>query len=135
MTDALAYFTAKLDHETDAADVFAAQRAGDRFTLVDVRGAAAWAQGHVVGAVHLPHREIAARAEAEIDRDVDVVVYCWSPGCNGGTRAAIEFARLGYRVREMIGGFEYWAREGYPVADTQGPLPRIDDPLVAVVRR
>ncbi|SDQ18208.1 rhodanese-like domain-containing protein [Microbacterium sp. cf332] len=134
MTDALAYFTAKLDHETDASDVFAAQRAGQPFVLVDVRSAEAWAQGHAVGAVHLPHREIAQRAAVEIDRDLDVVVYCWSPGCNGGTRAAIEFARLGYRVREMIGGFEYWAREGYPVADATGPLPRISDPLVAVVR-
>lgn len=134
MTDALAYFTAKLDHETDASDVFDAQRAREPFTLVDVRSGDAWDQGHVVGAVHLPHREIAQRAASEIDRDRDVVVYCWSPGCNGGTRAAIEFARLGYRVREMIGGFEYWAREGYPVADSNGPLPRISDPLVALVR-
>ncbi|QLD12884.1 rhodanese-like domain-containing protein [Microbacterium oleivorans] len=134
MTDALAYFTAKLDHETDASDVFDAQRAGEPFTLVDVRSAAAWDQGHVIGAVHLPHREIAHRAAAQIDRDRDVVVYCWSPGCNGGTRAAIEFARLGYRVREMIGGYEYWAREGYPVENASGPLPRISDPLVALLR-
>lgn len=107
MTDALSYFTAKLEHETDASDVYDAQRSGDRFVFVDVRSDEAWAQGHAVGAVHLPHREIAARAADEIDRDLDVVVYCWSPGCNGGTRAAIEFAKLGFRVREMIGGFEY----------------------------
>ncbi|WP_114588006.1 rhodanese-like domain-containing protein [Microbacterium arborescens] len=134
MTDALAYFTAKLEHETDASDVYEAQRADEPFTLVDVRSAEAWAQGHAVGGVHLPHREIAARAADEIDRSLDVVVYCWSPGCNGGTRAAIEFAKLGYRVREMIGGFEYWAREGYPVANAHGPLPRLSDPLVALVR-
>ena len=36
MTDALSYFTAKLEHETDASDVYAAQRGGDRFVLVDV---------------------------------------------------------------------------------------------------
>ncbi|MDD7930198.1 rhodanese-like domain-containing protein [Microbacterium thalli] len=134
MTDALTYFTTKLQHETDASDVFDAQRAGDDFALVDVRSSDAWAQGHAIGAIHLPYREIAARAAAEIDRDVDVVVYCWSPGCNGGTRAAIEFVKLGYRVREMIGGYEYWAREGYPVANAHGPLPRIYDPLVALVR-
>ncbi len=134
MTDALSYFTAKLEHETDASDVYAAQRGGESFVLVDVRSDEAWAQGHAVGAIHLPHQEITARAAAELDRDVDVVVYCWSPGCNGGTRAAIEFAKLGYRVREMIGGFEYWAREGYPVENAHGPLTRTYDPLVAVVR-
>ncbi len=133
MSDPLAYFTAKLRHETDAADVHAALREADDVTLVDVRSAAAWAQGHAVGAVHLPQREIVERAAAEIDRGKEVVVYCWSPGCNGGAKAAVEFARLGYRVREMIGGFEYWAREGYPVADAHGPLPRISDPLVALL--
>ncbi|MFS0714588.1 rhodanese-like domain-containing protein [Microbacterium sp. 2P01SA-2] len=134
MTDALAYFSRKLQHETDASDVYEAQRNGDRFVLVDVRSDEAWAQGHAVGAVHLPHRDIAARAGEEIAPGLDVVVYCWSPGCNGGTRAAVEFAKLGYRVREMIGGFEYWAREGYPVANAHGPLPRTYDPLVALVR-
>lgn len=134
MTDALTYFTAKLEHETDPSDVFEAQRAGEEFVLVDVRSSDAWAQGHAVGAIHLPRPEIASRATAEIDRDAEIIVYCWSPGCNGGTRAAIEFAKLGYRVREMIGGFEYWAREGYPVANANGPLPRTYDPLVALVR-
>ena len=86
MTDALAYFSAKLTHETDASDVYAAQQAGDAFVLVDVRSADAWAQGHAVGAVHVPYRDIAARA-AEFDPDVPVVVYCWSPDAMPGPRA------------------------------------------------
>lgn len=135
MTDStLDYFRAKLEHETDPSDVAAAQRAGDRFVLVDVRSAEAWAQGHASGAVHLPYREIATRAPQEIPIDVPVVVYCWSPGCNAGAKGAVEFARLGYTVREMIGGFEYWAREGLPVDGDAGPLPRRFDPLVMVVR-
>jgi rhodanese-related sulfurtransferase len=132
--DALAYFSAKLELETDASDVYAAQRAGDAFTLVDVRGAEAWAQGRIPGAIHLPYREIAERAPREVDRDLPVVVYCWSPGCNAGAKGAREFALLGYRVREMIGGFEYWAREGQPTENDEGPLPRTFDPLVMVVR-
>ena len=42
-------------------------------------------------------------------------MYCWGPGCNGATRAALEFARLGHPVKEMLGGFEYWVREGLPL--------------------
>jgi 3-mercaptopyruvate sulfurtransferase SseA len=45
-----------------------------------------------------------------------VVVDCWGPGCNGSTRAAFTLATLGYtNVRELIGGFEYWARKGLAV--------------------
>lgn len=133
MTDAAEYFAAKLAHETDPSDVYAAQRAGNPFVLVDVRGTDAWAQGRIPGAIHLPYREIAERAPAELDRDVPVVVYCWSPGCNAGAKGAREFAALGYRVREMIGGYEYWAREGQPVENDDGALPRVFDPLVMVV--
>ncbi len=130
--DPLAYFSAKLVHETDASDVATARDAGEELVLVDVRSRAAWDQGHAAGAVHMPYREIATRAAAELDAAVPVVVYCWSPGCNAGAKAAVEFAKLGYRVREMIGGFEYWAREGYAVEASTGPLPRRHDPLTTL---
>lgn len=133
MQDARSYFSAKLAHETDASDVFAAQRAGEEFVLVDVRGAAAWDQGHIPGAIHLPYREIAERATELIPAGSSVVVYCWSPGCNAGAKGALAFAEEGYAVKEMIGGYEYWVREGYPAEDAQGRLPRQRDPLVSVV--
>jgi rhodanese-related sulfurtransferase len=134
MTSALDYFAAKLALETDASDVYAAQKAGETFVLVDVRGDDAWAQGRIAGAVHMPHQQIALRAAAELDRDVPVVVYCWSPGCNGGAKGALQFAKLGFQVREMIGGYEYWIREGQPIENDEGPLPRVFDAQVMVVR-
>ncbi|HKW08202.1 MAG TPA: hypothetical protein VJS19_11625, partial [Candidatus Dormibacteraeota bacterium] len=47
------------------------------------------------------------------------VVYCWGPGCNGAARAALELARLGCDVKEMLGGFEYWVREGHPIEGSE----------------
>ena len=131
MIDALSYFSAKLALETDASDVYAAQKAGEQFVLVDVRGDEAWAQGRVPGAVHMPYREIAERAPQEIDRSTPVVVYCWSPGCNAGAKGAVEFAKLGYSVREMIGGYEYWVREGFAVQTAAGRRTTPADPLTA----
>lgn len=134
MIDALAYFAAKLQHETDPSDVYAAQKADDNFVLVDARGDDAWAQGRIVGAVHMPYRQIAERAPLEIDLATPVVVYCWSPGCNAGAKAASEFAALGYLVKEMIGGYEYWVREGQPTENDEGALPRVFDAQVMAVR-
>ncbi|MGV8881773.1 MAG: rhodanese-like domain-containing protein [Rhodoglobus sp.] len=130
-TTAAAHFASKLACETDPSDVHSDQTTSVRFVLIDSRGAAAWTQGRIVGAIHMPTAEISQRATAEIPLDMPVVTYCWGPGCNGSTRAALEFAQLGYRVKEMIGGFEYWAREGYPVEDASGRVVRDKDPLTA----
>jgi len=130
----VAYFEARLHAETDASDVHAAQKAGEDFVLVDVRSEEAWAQGRARGAVHMHYSEIEARAPKEIPAGTPVVVYCWSPGCNAGQKGALRFARLGYPVREMIGGFEYWAREGYPVENEAGRVEFPRDPTVGVVR-
>lgn len=134
MTDAISYFSAKLAHETDASDVHAAQKDGEAFVLIDVRSDAAWKQGRIAGAIHLRRQEIAERAAAELDPAVPVVVYCWSPGCNAGAKAALEFAKLGFSVKEMIGGYEYWVREGQPTESDAGTLPRTFDAQVMVVR-
>jgi rhodanese-related sulfurtransferase len=130
--DAAAHFARRLAVETDVSDVHAALESGrPGFVLVDSRSDESWAQGHVPGALHLPGREIAGRAAAELDPAVPVVTYCWGPGCNGATRAALTLAQLGFRVREMIGGFEYWAREGLPVATRDGVERHDADPLTA----
>lgn len=131
ISEAIDHFSAKLRFETDPSDVKAALDAGEPFLLVDSRGEAAWRQGRIEGAIHLPTADIAVRAAEVIPAGTPVVVYCWGPGCNGSTRAALAFSILGYEVREMIGGFEYWAREGLPVVNDGGPVLREPDALTA----
>ncbi|TCJ29240.1 sulfurtransferase [Microbacterium sp. PI-1] len=134
MIDRADYYAAKLAYETDASDVHAARQAQSDIVVVDVRSEEAWAQGRVAGAIHMHYSEIAARAPREISPGAEVVVYCWSPGCNAGAKGALEFSRLGYNVREMIGGFEYWVREGHPVEDADGTHRRPVDPLTGIAR-
>ncbi|WP_083949813.1 rhodanese-like domain-containing protein [Herbidospora yilanensis] len=110
---AFAHFAARLAVETDVADVARDLAEGvTGVVVVDVRSPESWEQGHVPGAVHIPVSEIPSTT---LPFEQTVVVYCWGPGCNGAQQGGAAFARLGYRVKEMIGGFEYWAREGYPV--------------------
>ena len=109
--DAAAHFAARLAFETDAADVAAALFSGEPdFVLVDVRSRAAFEAGHLPGAISLPYAEIDADTAAALP-DGLVVVYCWGPGCNAAHHGALRFARHGRAVKEMIGGWEYFARE------------------------
>jgi rhodanese-related sulfurtransferase len=132
--EAAAHFAAKLRFETDPSDVHAELSTGQPgFALVDSRGDAAWRQGRLPGAVHVPTAQIPQRAAELLDPQVPVVTYCWGPGCNGSTRAALALAELGYEVKEMIGGFEYWAREGLPVVTDAGTSQASTDPLTGPV--
>ena len=129
---AVAHFRARLEFETDASDVAAALDSGEPgFVLVDSRGDAAWAQGRLPGAVHVPTATIRDAAPKLLAPGTPVVVYCWGPGCNGAQKAALAFAELGHPVREMLGGFEYWAREGMPVQTDAGVSRQVPDPLTA----
>lgn len=111
---ALAHFEARLTFETDCADVHAAFVAGDAdIALLDVRGPAAFARGHVPGAVNLPHRDIAANRLAGWPAGTLFVVYCAGPHCNGANRAAVRLAALQRPVKEMIGGVTGWLDEGF----------------------
>jgi rhodanese-related sulfurtransferase len=131
---AVQFFAERLAFQTDASDVHAAIEAGDRgFVLVDTRNTVSWEQGHIPGAIHLPHADIPKRARDLIDPGVPVVAYCWGPGCNGSTRAALAFAREGYEVREMLGGVEYWIREGYPLHTAAGDVRGAPDPLTSPI--
>ncbi|MFF0595279.1 rhodanese-like domain-containing protein [Streptomyces antibioticus] len=132
---AATYFRASLVFHADVSDVAAALAAdGDPgFVVLDSRSTASWDQGHVPGAVHLPTALIPEQAESLLDKAVPVVTYCWGPGCNGATRAALALAELGYRVKEMLGGFEYWAREGFAYETWEGGDRRPADPLTAPV--
>ena len=117
------HFARRLAFETDCSDVHAALESGEPgFVLIDTRGQEAWDQGHVRGAIHMPKPDMPARIPADYATGTRFVVYCWGPGCNGATRAGLIISELGYVVQEMIGGFEYWAREGLPVdaVDAEG---------------
>ena len=49
-----------------------------------------------------------------------------------GYRAALAFAQLGYRVKEMPGGCGSWVREGFPVQTAAGFEARPAAGLTAV---
>lgn len=111
-----AHFAAEFTFETDCWDVHEALGKGMDFVLLDVRSAAAYAAGHVPGAVHLPHGKIVASKLATWPQDTLFVTYCAGPHCNGAARGALRLARLGRPVKVMPGGITGWVDEGFELA-------------------
>ncbi|WP_353827115.1 rhodanese-like domain-containing protein [Agromyces sp. SYSU T0242] len=131
--EAVRHFRARLSFETDVSDVASGlSRGAPGFALVDTRSDAAWSAGRIPGALHLPGRRILEEGRGRLAPGTPVVVYCWGPGCNGATRAALAFATLGHPVKEMLGGFEYWVREGFDVETDEGRARREVDVLTNV---
>lgn len=111
---ALAHFERLLEVETDCWDVHAALARSDAgFVLLDVRSPEVFKQGHIPGAVNLPHGRIIERNLAIFPSDTIFVVYCAGPHCNGADRAAARLARIGRPVKKMIGGVEGWKDDGF----------------------
>ncbi|KAA0581254.1 rhodanese-like domain-containing protein [Azospirillum sp. B21] len=112
--DAASHFARKLSLETDCWDVHESLKSGTPdFVLLDVRGPAAFARGHVPGALNLPHGKITERRMEEWEEGTLFVVYCAGPHCNGADRAALRLARIGRPVKLMIGGVTGWIDEGF----------------------
>jgi rhodanese-related sulfurtransferase/ketosteroid isomerase-like protein len=108
-------FGQRLAHETDPADVWKAIETGTvDFVLVDCRPRASYDKAHLPGAVSLPVREIDPAQVAALPQGL-LVTYCWGPSCNAATKGAYRLAAFGRQVKELIGGLEYWIREGHPV--------------------
>jgi len=125
--EANAHFLAKLSVETDVADLMSDLKRGvhDGFVLLDVRDKTAFGDCHIPTAINLPTSRISADTTRDMSTDQVVVVYCWGPARNGATKAAVRLTGLGFRVKELIGGIEYWRKEGGQIEGTlsdQAPL-------------
>src|SRR5437773_3813406 len=100
----------------DAVDIdkLRALLAEGEVTLLDVRPALEYRQGHIPGARSVPVDELERRL-AELPRDREVVAYCRGPYCVYSDEAAELLQRHGFSVRRLEEGFPEWRAAGLPV--------------------
>ena len=116
----LAHYESKLAYEMDSWDVYAALEAGEDLVIVDGRTKAAYEREHIPGSMNLPHREICFNATESLDKTKTYVCYCDGIGCNASTKTAVKLLTLGFKVKELIGGLDWWKRDGYATAGAEG---------------
>src|ERR1044072_7527900 len=113
------HFAMKLELETDPWDGKTdMERGQDGFIVIDTRSREDFEARHIAGAISLPHRSMNEETTAHLPKDKVLITYCWSLGCNASTKGALRLAELGFRVKELIGGLEYWMKENGPVEGT-----------------
>lgn len=119
-TAQLKHYEAKLAFETDPSDLFEAMNNGEKIVPVDARRPAAFAREHIPGAINIPHRTMNAENTKTLRKDVLYVTYCDGIGCNASTKGALRLAALGFKVKELIGGIEWWKLDGYNTEGSHG---------------
>lgn len=107
------HYENKLAFEMDPSDLFDAINRGDKIVPLDARKPFGFEAEHIPHAINIPHREMNEETTKHLDREVVYVTYCDGIGCNASTKGALNMARLGFKVKELIGGIEWWKFDGY----------------------
>jgi len=56
----------------------------------------------------------------DLDRDLLYVTYCQGIECNGSTKGALNMSKLGFRVKELVGGIAGWKLDEFATEGTVG---------------
>ncbi|CCG87869.1 rhodanese-like domain-containing protein [Erwinia piriflorinigrans] len=121
LAEKLAYYADAWDVAQDLANGVA------EIVVIDTRSPQHYRAGHICAAISFPHRTMNADSLAALDRDKVYVTYCDGIGCNGSTRGAWKLAAAGFKVKELIGGLDFWRRDQHPVmtGDESGSWPDV----------
>lgn len=120
MNDQLKHYADKLAYEIDSWDLKVALEGGDGVIVIDTRAHQAFDAEHIPGAISLPHRLMNDATTSGLDKKRLVVTYCDGIGCNASTKGALNMTKLGFTVKELMGGIEWWKRDGHP---TESGIP------------
>ncbi|RFS15121.1 rhodanese-like domain-containing protein [Emticicia sp. C21] len=119
MNAQIKHYEDKLAYEMDPSDLFDALNKGEKVIALDTRKPFGYEAEHIPTAINIPHREMNETTTQHLDRDVIYVTYCDGIGCNASTKGALNMARLGFNVRELMGGIEWWKFDGYATEGTK----------------
>ncbi len=86
-------------------------------TVVETLGEIYFAEGHLPGAVNIPHTQVRELAPTMLpDLDSPIVTYCSNTACRNSEIAANQLLSLGYtNVRKYAEGKQDWTEAGLPL--------------------
>ncbi|MDW7726488.1 MAG: rhodanese-like domain-containing protein [Candidatus Methanoperedens sp.] len=90
--------------------------AGENIKLINVLDRSSFDAVHIPGSINIPLEELSERAEHELGKDEEIIVYCSSSTCQASPAAAEKLDKMGYTmVYHFKGGIAGWKEAGYPL--------------------
>jgi len=114
------FYEAKLSYETDSWDLFEELKRNPDLIVVDARSLEAFETEHIPTAISFPHVTMNEVSTINLDKTKLYVTYCDGIGCNASTKGALKLSKLGFKVKELLGGLDWWKRDGYATEGSKG---------------
>lgn len=119
MQEQIKFYENKLRYEMDPSDLFEALENNEDIVVVDTRQFFGYEKERIPSAINLPHREMTEESTKHLDKTKIYVCYCDGIGCNASTKGALKLTKFGFKVKELIGGIEWWKFDGYATEGTK----------------
>ena len=120
MKTAKSHFENKLKFETDSWDVNQAMEEKGKMIVIDARSEEAYDNEHIPQSISLHYQIMDEQSTAHLDKEFLYVTYCDGIGCNASTKGALKMTKLGFRTKELLGGIDWWKRDGYHTEGKNG---------------
>lgn len=116
---AVEHFERKLEFEIGPYGIKTAADEGRPLQIVDLRTPELFAKNHIPSAVNVSYDDLDSTS-ARFDKNVPVVLYCYNITCNLATKAALLLAKKGFQVKELVGGYDEYAKANLPLEKKAG---------------
>ena len=85
--------------------------------FLDARPASIYKRGHIPGAISVPYNSMEKeKLMADIPKDQNLIVYCYSAKCSQASILDIRIRKLGYeKIAIFEGGIVEWTKAKYPL--------------------
>ncbi|MBL0942683.1 MAG: rhodanese-like domain-containing protein [Alphaproteobacteria bacterium] len=107
------YFKDKVTYTVGPMELVTMVKEGAPITIIDVRAEKDFLEGHIPGAINLPKDKW--HTLEGLQKNKNNIIYCYVQTCHLAAHAALEFAKKGFPVMEMEGGFKAWKEQGLEV--------------------
>jgi len=119
MKDQITFYENKLAYEMDPSDLYDAFQNSKEFIALDSRQTFGYEKEHIPTAINIPHKEMTEDSTKHLNKSKIYVCYCDGIGCNASTKGALKMTKLGFKVKELMGGIEWWKFDGYATEGTK----------------
>lgn len=119
MNEQIKHYEDKLKYEIDSWDLSVLLKEKADVIVIDARAYSVYEIEHIPTAINIPHRTMNEETILKLSKETLYVTYCDGIGCNASTKGALNMAKLGFKVKELLGGLDWWKRDGYETSGSK----------------